>query len=170
LLRRSWAGKKHEFGSWNAECGKHVMTQGLTFYLTPCTFYLFFGVGAAVYLLTFYPGRAPNTLCRMPIPSFYLSTYTLYPIPYTLYPSVPRAPNTEYRKPSLSFNLTSYTLNPEPLPALRLVLSSCGVDLSRRLVGSSCGVVLSCRSSKSEAGSSKSEAGSPKAKTQTSEP
>jgi hypothetical protein len=45
--------KKHEFGSWNAECGKQVMAQGLTFYLTPHTFYptsytyyRFFGVGA----------------------------------------------------------------------------------------------------------------------------
>ena len=40
--------KKHEFGSWNAECGKQVMAQGLTFYLTPYTLYLFFVVGAAV--------------------------------------------------------------------------------------------------------------------------
>jgi len=67
-----------------------------------------------------------------------------------------RAPNTEYRKPSLSFNLTSYTLNPEPLPALRLVLSSCGVDLSRRLVGSTCPVVA--RRAKQEARRAKQEA------------
>jgi len=30
------------------ECGNQVMAQGLTFYLTPYTLYLFFGVGAAV--------------------------------------------------------------------------------------------------------------------------
>jgi hypothetical protein len=67
-----------------------------------------------LFLLTFYPGRAPNALCRMPIPSFYLST--LHPIPYTLYLTpytllFPRAPWAEYRMPSLSLHLKPYTLN-----------------------------------------------------------